>query len=141
MKLQDIILVDLSYTGCRTDVRNWLRIVSFVSSDILSTGSAGTVFSSSRNMGWKTRFTNNNTHKRAPAQAKGLAFVFTYIFFHVALRPNAVHGLFILEVSRSHTTTHHDRKDSSGRGIRSSQRPLRDNTQQTTDKHPRPGGI
>ena len=29
------------------------------------------------------------------------------IFFFVALRPNAGHGLLILEVSRSHTTTHH----------------------------------
>jgi len=32
-----------------------------------------------------------------------------YIFFFVALRPNAGHGLLILEVSRSHTTTHHSR--------------------------------
>jgi hypothetical protein len=31
-----------------------------------------------------------------------------YIFF-VALRPNAGHGLLILEVSRSHTTAHHSR--------------------------------
>jgi len=31
------------------------------------------------------------------------------IFFSVALRPNAAHGLLILEVSRSHTTTHHSR--------------------------------
>ena len=28
------------------------------------------------------------------------------LFFPVALRPNAGHGLLILEVSRSHTTTH-----------------------------------
>jgi hypothetical protein len=32
--------------------------------------------------------------------------VSTDIFFFVALRPNAGHGLLILEVSRSHTTTH-----------------------------------
>jgi hypothetical protein len=31
------------------------------------------------------------------------------IFFSVALRPNAGHGLLILEISRSHTTTHHSR--------------------------------
>jgi hypothetical protein len=31
------------------------------------------------------------------------------IFFPVALRPNAGHCLLILEVSRSHTTTHHSR--------------------------------
>ena len=32
---------------------------------------------------------------------------FFFCFFAVALRPNAGHGLLILEVSRSHTTTHH----------------------------------
>ena len=32
-----------------------------------------------------------------------------HFFFFVALRPNAGHGLLILEVSRSHTTTHHSR--------------------------------
>jgi len=31
-----------------------------------------------------------------------------HIFF-VVLRPNASHGLLILEVSRSHKTTHHSR--------------------------------
>ena len=30
-------------------------------------------------------------------------------FCAVALRPNACHGLLILEVSRSHSTTHHSR--------------------------------
>jgi len=32
-----------------------------------------------------------------------------FIYFPVALRPSAGHGLLILEVSRSHTTTHHSR--------------------------------
>jgi hypothetical protein len=32
-----------------------------------------------------------------------------YLLFFVALRPNAVYGLLIDEVSRSHTTTHHSR--------------------------------
>ena len=47
------------------------------------------------------------------------------------------HGLLIHEVSRSHTTTHHSRQDSSERVISSSQRPLPDNTQhsQQTDIH------
>ena len=60
----------------------------------------------------------------------------------MALRPNAGHGLLILEVSGSHTTTHHSRYDSSGRVISSSQRPLPDNTQhsQQTNIHA-PGGI
>ena len=59
----------------------------------------------------------------------------------MALRPNAGHGLLILEVSRSHTT-HHSRQDSSGRVISSSQRPLPDNTQhsQQINIHG-PGGI
>ena len=39
------------------------------------------------------------------------------------------HGLLNHEVSRSRTTTHHSRQDSSGRLISSSQRPLPDNTQ------------
>jgi len=43
------------------------------------------------------------------------------LFFSVALRPNAGHSLRILEVSRSHVTTHHSRYDSSGRVIGSSQ--------------------
>jgi len=56
----------------------------------------------------------------------------------VALRPNAGHGLLILEVSRSHLTTPHSRQDSSGRVISPSQRPLSDNTQhlQQTNIHP-----
>ena len=37
-------------------------------------------------------------------------YIYIYIYiFAVALRPNAGHGLLILEVSRSHTTTHHIR--------------------------------
>ena len=65
-----------------------------------------------------------------------------YLSFSVALLPNASHGLLILEVSRSHTTTHHNRYDSSGRVISSSQRPLPDNTQhsQQANIHA-PGGI
>ena len=41
------------------------------------------------------------------------------------------------EVSRSHTTTHHSRQDSSERVISSSQRPLPHNTQQTNIHAPR----
>ena len=63
-------------------------------------------------------------------------------FFSVTVWPNVGHGLLILEVSRSHTTTHHSWWDSSGRVISSSQRPLPDNTQhsQQTNIHD-PGGI
>ena len=59
----------------------------------------------------------------------------------MVLRPNAGHGLFILEVSRSQTT-HHSRQDLSGCVISVSQRPLPDNTQhsQQTDIHA-PSGI
>ena len=51
-------------------------------------------------------------------------------------------GLLNHEVSRSHTTTHHSRYDSSVRVISSSQRPLPDNTQhsQKTNIHAT-GGI
>ena len=55
----------------------------------------------------------------------------------MALRPNVGHGLLILEVSRSHTSTHHSRYDSSGRVISSLQRLLPDYTQhlQQTNIH------
>ena len=51
-------------------------------------------------------------------------------------------GILIHEVSRSQTTTHHSRLNSSGRVINPSQRPLPDNTQhsQQTNIHA-PGGI
>jgi hypothetical protein len=57
-------------------------------------------------------------------------------------QPPVGQNLLIHEVSRSHTTTHHSRYDSSGRVISQSQRPLPDNTQhsQQTDI-PAPGGI
>jgi len=35
--------------------------------------------------------------------------IFEELFFSVALRANAGHGLLILKVYRSHTTTHHSR--------------------------------
>jgi len=58
-------------------------------------------------------------------------------FFPIALRSNRRHCLLILEVSRSHTTTHHSRYDCSGRIISCLQRPLLDNTRlsQETDIH------
>jgi hypothetical protein len=37
----------------------------------------------------------------------GIIYIYIYIYFLVALRPNADHGLLILEFYRSHTTTHH----------------------------------
>ena len=45
--------------------------------------------------------------------------------------PPVGHGLPILEVSRSHSTTHHSRQDFSGRVISPSHRPLPDNTHKT----------
>ena len=58
----------------------------------------------------------------------------------LALRPNAGHGLIILEVSRSYTAPHRHRQDFSGRVTSPSQRPLPDNTTFNTDIHA-PGGI
>jgi hypothetical protein len=56
--------------------------------------------------------------------------------------PTRIMASSFLGFSRSHTTTHHSRLDSSGRVISSSQRPLPDNTQhsQQTNIHA-PGGI
>jgi len=36
-------------------------------------------------------------------------FLYIYLFFFLALRPNAGHGRLVLEVPRSHTATHHSR--------------------------------
>jgi hypothetical protein len=47
----------------------------------------------------------------------------------LARQPPVGQGLLIHEVSRSHSTRHHSRLDSSGRVISSSQRPLPYNTQ------------
>jgi len=57
-------------------------------------------------------------------------FVTIEFFLPVALRPKAGHDLYSIEVSRSHTTTHHSRVNS-GRVVSLSQRPLRDNMQQS----------
>ena len=73
--------------------------------------------------------------------------IYNHNFFFVgaiapqwALASSSVTRIFV--VSRSHTTTHHSRQDSSGRVSSSSQRPLPDNTQhsQQTNIHA-PGGI
>jgi len=54
---------------------------------------------------------NNNKHYRTLLSQLHFicrtALVKEETFFSVALRPNAGHGLLILEVSSSHTTTHH----------------------------------
>ena len=49
----------------------------------------------------------------------------------VAPRPNTRYDILIHEVSRSNTTTHHNRQDSPGGVISSSQRSLPDNTHNT----------
>ena len=46
---------------------------------------------------------------------------------------NVDHDTLIHEVSRSHTTTHHSRQDSSGRVISPSQRPLPDKTKHSLE--------
>jgi hypothetical protein len=62
-------------------------------------------------------------------------------FLPMELWPPMGHGLFILEASRSHTTTHHSRYDSSGQVISSSQRPLPDNTQHSQQTFTPPVGF
>jgi flagellar hook-associated protein FlgK len=54
-----------------------------------------------------------------------------YFFFSFFWRNSLSvgHGLLIHELSRLHTTTHHTRKDSSGRVITTTQRPLPHKTQ------------
>ena len=50
-------------------------------------------------------------------------------------------GLLMHEVSRSHSTTHHSRQDSSGRVISSSQRPLPDSTQHSQERNMHVPGV
>jgi hypothetical protein len=52
---------------------------------------------------------NTSREKMHNADSSNFVCLFLLFFFAVALRPNAGHGLLILEVSRSHTTTHHSR--------------------------------
>ena len=52
----------------------------------------------------------------------------------LVLQPPLGRGLFIHEVSRSHTTMHYSQQDSSEWVITSSQRPLPDNTQNTHNR-------
>jgi len=68
--------------------------------------------------------------------------LFVCLFVFGSDSPPLGQGPLIHEVSRSHTTTHHSRQDSSGRVISSHQRPLPDNTRhsQQTNIHAR-GGI
>jgi hypothetical protein len=56
-----------------------------------------------------------------------------YCPLFLAQQPPVDQSLLIHEVSRSHTTTHCSRWDSSGRVISSSQRTLPDNTQQSQE--------
>jgi len=48
-------------------------------------------------------------HTLSSCFLRSILILSSYLFFFVALRPNAGHGLLILEVSRSHSTTHHSR--------------------------------
>ena len=61
-----------------------------------------------------------------------------YLFLLLAQQPPVGQGLLIHEVSRSHTTTHDTRQDSSGRVISSLHRPLPDNTQHSQQGNMRP---
>ena len=59
---------------------------------------------------------------------------FFFLYFWGASLPLG-QGVFIIEVYISHTTTHHSLKDSSGRAISSTQRPLPENTQHSKQKN------
>jgi len=63
------------------------------------------------------------------------------LFIFLPRQPPVGHDLLIHKVSRSHTTTHHSRWDSSGRVISSSQKPLPDNTQHARQTSMLPVGF
>ena len=80
-----------------------------------------------------------NNHKHILLQMFDHIFDYSF-FFCGACDPTRVMTSSFLRFSRSHTTTHHSRQDSSGRVISSSQRSLPDNTkhsQQTNIHAPR----
>ena len=58
--------------------------------------------------------------------------------FFLVQQTNACQGRLMLDVSRSHTVTHHSRLDSSERGIGPSQRLIADNTQHSQETYPCP---
>jgi len=64
-----------------------------------------------------------------------------FVCFFFARQPPVGQGLIIHEVSRSHTTTHHTRLDSSGRVISSSQRPILDNTKHSQQTNVHADGV
>ena len=66
-------------------------------------------------------------------ERKGKRGLYIRNIFFLALQPNVAYGLHNNDVSRSHTTAHRSRYDSSGRMINSSQRPPPDNTTHTRD--------
>jgi hypothetical protein len=69
-----------------------------------------------------------------------LQCLFVY-FWRNSPPPQVGQGLLIHEVSRSHTTTYHSRKDSSGRVISPTQRPLPGNTQHSRQASMPPVGF
>jgi hypothetical protein len=71
-----------------------------------------------------------------------LVHVLYHFFFLWRCNPTRVLASSFLRFSRSHTTTHHNRYDTSGWVISSSQRPLPANTQNSQQtKIQAPGGI
>ena len=93
------------------------------------TNTPGTTLLNERSSHGKGRYTHNTQYP------------FPLSLSPVALRPISGNDLLILGGSRSHTTTHHSRYDSSGRVISSSQGPLPDNTQHPYQTPMPPGGF
>ena len=91
---------------------------------------------------YRQEHTHVHTHTHTHTHTSNSRLCRYFFFFLLEQQPPMGQGLFIHEVFRSHTTTHHIRQDSSKPVISSSQRPLPDNTQpsQETDFHA-PGGI
>ena len=88
----------------------------------------------------------NNVGPKEEGLVRSKCFITVYIalilFFLLARQPQLGQDPLFHEVTRSHTTTHHSRQDSSRKVISSSQRPLPDNSQHSiqTEIHAS-GGI
>jgi len=87
----------------------------------------GSMFSCRHCLTWKRLECSVVRHKVTPI----LSFNASYSCLFLARQPPVGQGLLIHEDFRAHTTTYHNRWESPGRVISSSQRPLPDNTHTT----------
>ena len=108
----------------RQECKVWTRKTLRVLTSLFCSHVSFTVISVKPTTASHTRSHTYNTHTHTHTHTHIYIYIYTHthtyihththththtFFFAEALRPNAGHGLLILDVSRSHTTTHHSR--------------------------------